>query len=59
MCILASANATIVSTGTFGWWGAFLNGGEATVQKDQAVPGSPHALEYVYRDYLLPHWVAL
>lgn len=27
LCLLASSRHNIVSTGTFGWWGAFLAGG--------------------------------
>jgi len=40
LAILSSCNHTITSTGTFGWWAAFLAGGESIHYRYVAINGS-------------------
>lgn len=56
MCILSMCNHTIISTGTFGYWSAFLSGGIVTYMKDQCRPGSKFCSELKDEDYINPAW---
>lgn len=56
LCILSKCNHTILSTGTYGWWAAFLAAGEATYMKDQCRPGSRLCKEISINDYINPSW---
>ncbi len=59
MCVLSSCNHTMMSTGTFGFWAAFLSGGHATYQREFARFGSQHFEEYSETDFFRPGWVSL
>lgn len=56
MCVLSRCNHTIISTGTFGWWAAFLAGGDATYQKLQCTPNSNLCKSMYYPNYINPKW---
>ncbi len=59
LAILAMCNHTILSIGTYGWWGAWLAGGEAVYYSDHPVPGSSLSRRFNSSDYYPPHWVGL
>lgn len=59
MALLSQCNHTIMSVGTFGWWGGWLAGGEVVYYKDHIKPGSHLSLEYKDEDYFLPDWTPM
>ena len=59
LCLLASCDHVIMSTGTFSWWAGFLSGGHVTYQKEFARPHSELANMTNAKDFYLPFWVPL
>ncbi|KAH3880209.1 hypothetical protein DPMN_004119 [Dreissena polymorpha] len=59
MAVLSSCDHTIVSTGSFGWWAAWLAGGTTIISKHQAVNGSQLDKQFVLSEYFLPNWKIL
>lgn len=61
LCVLSICDHTIVSTGTFGWWGAWLCNGRTIYCKDYAVKGSEVDLYFSrdLKDYILPNWIGM
>jgi galactoside 2-L-fucosyltransferase 1/2 len=65
MAILAQCDHIILSTGTFGWWAAFLGpdnkNGTVVYDKDgMGTWGDPvHFKYYTSADYFPPHWIGL
>lgn len=65
MAILAQCDHIILSTGTFGWWAAFLGpdakNGTVVYDKDgMGTWGDPiHFKFYTARDYFFPHWIGM
>ena len=59
MCTLASCNHTIITSGTFGWWGAYLAGGKAIYYKDFPEPGSKLSRQFAATDYYDFRWIPL
>lgn len=59
LCLLAKSNHTIMTVGTFGWWGAWLAGGETIYYKDFPARGSQISYGFVPSDYFYPDWIAL
>ena len=59
LALLASCDHVIVSTGTFGWWGAWLSGGKVVYYKDFPAENSRLARGFNKSDYFLPTWVGL
>ena len=59
LAILASCNHTIMTVGTFGWWGGWLAGGEVVYYSNWPRFGSKVAGFYNPRDYFPSSWVAL
>ncbi len=55
MCILSKCQHTIATTGTFGWWSAFLANGLATFQPTFARPNSSHYAMFNIDTFLLPN----
>ena len=56
MCLLASCNHTIMSTGTYSWWGAWLAGGHTVYPKGYPEPNTWLGKQYTEEDYYLPGW---
>ena len=56
LALLASCNHTVMTSGTFGWWAAYLAGGEAVYFRDLFEPGSKLDRDMRGEDYHLPHW---
>lgn len=59
MALLASCNHSIITTGTFGWWTAFLAGGQVVYDKSFPHNGSILDKKFSRDDYYLPHWIGL
>ena len=59
MCLLASCNHTIMSTGTYSWWGAWLAGGHTVYPKGYPETDSWLGKQYTKEDYYLPGWIEL
>ncbi len=59
MAILSLCNHTLMSVGTYGWWSAWLAGGDVVYYKDITVPGSRAWKGYGVQDYFPEHWVGM
>ena len=60
MAILSLCNHTVMSTGTFGWWGAWLAGGTVVYCSDYPRPGSYVANNTLIReDFYPPSWIGM
>ena len=60
MAILSLCNHVVISTGTFGWWGAWLAGGTVVYCSDYHRPGSYLANHTLFReDYYPPSWIGM
>ena len=59
LALLSQCNHTIMTVGTFGWWAAYMAGGEAVYYKDMYTPGSKMDRGTNTDDFLLPDWKAL
>ena len=59
LAILSMCNATIITTGTFGWWAAWLAGGPVIYYPDFPRPNSTLASHYKREDYFHPNWIAM
>ena len=62
MGILASCHHSIITGGTFGWWSAFLAGGETVYFKDFPRPNSRFEkinFSENKTDYYLSHWIKM
>ncbi|XP_005107806.1 galactoside alpha-(1,2)-fucosyltransferase 2 [Aplysia californica] len=57
--MLTVCNHSIVSVGTFGWWGAWLANGHVVYYKDFPLPGTKIDYETVKEDFFPEHWVAI
>lgn len=56
LCILSRCNGSIVSTGTYGWWGAYLASGPTVYMKEQCRPNSRLCKLYNMPDYAGSDW---
>ena len=59
MAILTLCNHTIMTTGTFGWWGAWLAGGHTVYYRDYPIKGTRLDRDTNKADFYPPDWVAL
>ncbi|XP_046381693.2 galactoside alpha-(1,2)-fucosyltransferase 1-like [Haliotis rufescens] len=59
LATLSSCNHSIISTGTYGWWGAWLAGGETIYYKNFPKNGTWLATQYVASDYFPPSWIGM
>ena len=59
MAMLTMCEHSIVTTGTFGWWGAWLAGGHTVYYANYPEPGSVLDRQTRKEDFYPPHWVAL
>ncbi|XP_078090761.1 galactoside alpha-(1,2)-fucosyltransferase 2-like [Mustelus asterias] len=57
--ILAHCNHTIMTIGTFGFWAAYLAGGEVIYLTNFTLPGSPFLRVFKYEAAYLPEWVGI
>ncbi|KAK3611851.1 hypothetical protein CHS0354_040524 [Potamilus streckersoni] len=59
MAVLSLCDHVIVTSGTFGWWGAWLAGGDVVYFKGFPKPGSQLDRYISREDYYPPHWIGL
>ncbi len=59
LCLLSKCNHTIVTSGTFGWWGAWLGNGDVIYMKDFPKPFSTVAGTFKHSDYYPQQWIPL
>ena len=59
LCLLSKCNHTIISVGTFGWWGAWLSGGVTIYYSKFARPESQLARMFNPGDYFIPQWIPM
>ena len=56
---LTQCNHTIITTGTFGWWAAYLTNGNVTYYSDWLLKDSEIGRVYNAIDYFPPDWIPL
>ncbi|XP_053387664.1 galactoside alpha-(1,2)-fucosyltransferase 2-like [Mercenaria mercenaria] len=59
MALMTLSNHVVVTTGTFGWWGAWLSGGTTVYFDKYPRPGSPLASRISREDYYPPSWIGM
>ncbi|KAK3099636.1 hypothetical protein FSP39_007342 [Pinctada imbricata] len=59
LAIISMCNHTIITTGTYGWWGAYLAGGETVYYKNFPEPGSKLDGDTEKADFFPPSWIPL
>ncbi|XP_041355375.1 galactoside 2-alpha-L-fucosyltransferase Sec1-like [Gigantopelta aegis] len=59
LAVLAHCTHSVITSGSYGWWGAFLAGGETIYYKNFPRRRSWLETQYKREDYYLPHWVGL
>lgn len=59
LALLSHCNHSIITVGSFGWWAAWLAGGETVYFRDFPRPGSTLRDSYRMNDYYLPQWIAM
>ena len=59
MAILSLCDHTIITCGTFGWWGGWLAGGTVVYLKDYPRPGSRLAELEPHKDYYPSEWIGM
>ena len=59
LAILSMAQHSVVTSGSFGWWGAFLAGGEVVYFNNFPKKGSWLDKIYNRKDYYPPHWIPM
>ncbi|XP_078507087.1 galactoside alpha-(1,2)-fucosyltransferase 2-like [Lissotriton helveticus] len=57
--ILAHCNHTIMTIGTFGYWAAYLAGGETVYLANFTLPDSPYLELFRYEASFLPEWTGI
>lgn len=59
MAILSLCNHTIITSGSFGWWGAYLNNGKTVYFSNFPSHGSWLAKQYEPADYYPSEWIGM
>ncbi|XP_063442618.1 galactoside 2-alpha-L-fucosyltransferase SEC1-like [Mytilus trossulus] len=59
MAILSQCNHSIITTGTYGWWSAWLSGGQTIYYKDFPRKGSRLDKVFDAKTYFPPNWIAM
>ena len=59
LAVLASCDHFIMSTGTYGWWAAWLTGGVVVYYKYPAREGSLYSKHFNGDDFFPPHWIPM
>jgi len=59
MALLASCDALIISTGSYGWWAAWLANKTTVYYRHWPRPGSHISRRFTREDYFPPHWIGL
>ena len=59
LALLTQCNHTIITVGTFGWWGAWLAGGEVIYFNHPNKEGSEVDKDFTAEDYFWPTWIGM
>ena len=59
LAILSSCNHTVMTVGTYGWWGAWLAGGDVVYYAGFPLKYTPLHDVFKSFDYYLPEWIGL
>ncbi|XP_050410266.1 galactoside 2-alpha-L-fucosyltransferase Sec1 isoform X2 [Patella vulgata] len=59
LAVMIKCNHTVITSGTFSWWVAYLSGGDVVYYHLFPEPGTKIANMTVRADYYPPHWVPL
>ena len=59
MALLAQCNHSIMSVGTFGWWGAWFAGGETIYFNHSVREGSKKDKKFKPENYFWPTWIGM
>ncbi|XP_069803424.1 galactoside alpha-(1,2)-fucosyltransferase 2-like [Dendropsophus ebraccatus] len=59
LALLAHCNHTIMTIGTFGYWAAYLVGGETIYLTNFTLPDSPYLKIFKYEAAFLPEWIGI
>ena len=59
MALLASCDAVIMSTGSYGWWAAWLANKTTIYYPYWPLPGSKLSTKFSFKDFFLPQWIGL
>lgn len=59
LALLSHCNHSIITVGTFGWWGAWLAGGQTVYLRDYPRLDSTLRDSFRMSDYYLPKWIAM
>lgn len=59
MALMTSCDHVVITSGSFGWWGAWLSGGTAVYFNGFPRHGSPQDKRFNRYDYYPPEWIAL
>ena len=60
LAIMTLCNHTIITSGTFGWWGGWLAGGEVVYWTGFPKPGSKNEKEILFKgEYYPPYWTGI
>ncbi|XP_075394023.1 galactoside 2-alpha-L-fucosyltransferase SEC1-like [Tenrec ecaudatus] len=59
MALLTQCNHTVITVGTFGFWAAYLAGGDTIYLANFTLPGSPFELVFKPKAAFLPEWVGM
>ncbi|KAM9299669.1 galactoside alpha-(1,2)-fucosyltransferase 2-like [Gastrophryne carolinensis] len=57
--LLAHCNHTIMTIGTFGYFAAYLAGGETIYLSNYTLPGYPRITAFTYKTAFLPEWIGI
>ncbi|KAL4234318.1 hypothetical protein ACF0H5_005969 [Mactra antiquata] len=57
--LMTLCDHVVVTSGTFGWWGAWLSGGTTVYYKNYPRPGSWLEKQFSRDDYYPPNWIGL
>ncbi len=59
MATLSFCNHSIISIGTYGWWAAWLAGGDTVYFSKTSIPNSTMSKRFSAADFYLPEWVGI
>ena len=59
LAILARCRHSIITWGSFGWWGAWLAGGHVVYFPTPSAAGTARANHFAKDDYFLPNWISM
>lgn len=59
LALMSLCDDVIVTSGSFGWWGAWMAGGRTVYYKGYPTPGSNVAREFVLPEYYPQDWTGL